>query len=942
MRASRRLFQASLLSICVTGFLIAQEDPLHPVEPKGSPNAAPLVSPAGTTPPFSAATPSPSGTVPQFTDVLFKNVKARSIGPAVMGGRVSDIALDPRSPFLFYVGLAHGGVFKTGDNGVSFDPIFDKQPALSIGAIAIAPSDSDVIWVGTGEANDRNSSGWGNGVYRSTDSGENWQNVGLKESRAIGRIIVHPSKPEVAYVAASGHLWADAGERGLYKTTDGGKTWKAVLQAPAPHNARTGCGDVVFDPSNPEIVYAALYARQRTPWSFTSGPGALGNEDAGGIFKSTNGGGTWKKLGGGLPGQTGRIGLAVSASNPKIVMAVVQSYEGGTGELSDLRSKSGGVFRSEDGGEKWTRMSAINPRPFYFSQIRIDPANDQRVYILGFALLVSDDGGKNFREDLSEKVHPDCHAFVIQPGTTPAPKPPKPEDKNKPPKPPVCQRLLLGTDGGVYQSFAAGKNWDHLNRIPAGEFYRITLDDSKPFYRIAGGLQDNENWVGPSGVLSKEGIRNCDWVPLAGGDGFYVVFDPADRDVFYAESQGGAIHRINLRNGELRELRPEPSEGQPKYRFHWNSPLIGSRHNPGVIYLGGNCVFKLTDRAEKYSVISPDLTRNDPARTNATGSGAENFGVVYSLAESPKRVGLLWAGTDDGRLWITENDGGKWTELTDNLPQPARGQWIVRIEASAHDPNVAYVATNAYRSGDDRPMILRTSDLGKSWQPVVGDLPANAPVEVVREDLVNPKLLYTGTHFGVFASLDQGTHWFHIGDVPTGLRVDDIQIHPRTADLVIATHGRSIAILDDSVPFRELTPETAAKPAHLFSVRPVTGAYLQTGYSDWNGKGVFRGANPPEGALFTVWVKEFTGDEIKVAVTKSTGQPVANLKAPGAPGLTRLNWDLRPTKDVSIEYGGDNPKRLLPAGDYNAELTFGSMKVKQTFHVDLAEGITPR
>jgi hypothetical protein len=396
-----------------------------------------------------------------------------------------------------------------------------------------------------------------------------------------------------------------------------------------------------------------------------------------------------------------------------------------------------------------------------------------------------------------------------------------------------------------------------------------------------------------------------------------------------------------LRNGELRRLRPEPLEGQPRYRFHWNSPLIGSVHKPGVIYLAGNHVFRLTDHAEKYAVISPDLTRNDPVRTSAAGSGAENYGVVYSLAESPKRAGLLWAGTDDGRLWVTENDGGKWTELTNNLPEPGRGQWVTRIEPSHLDANVAYVSTSAYPVGDDRPMILRTADLGKTWQPVTGDLPANAPVEVVREDLINPRLLYAGTHFGLFASFDQGTHWIRIGDVPAA-RVDDVQIHPRTSDLVIGTHGRSIAILDDTVPFREFTSEIAAKLAHLFSVRSVTGAYLQPGFVDANGKGVYRGANPPEGALFTVWVKEFTGDEIKITVTKSTGQPVANLKAPGVPGFTRLNWDLRPTKDVSVEYGGDDPKRLLPAGDYTAELSFGTLKMKQNFHVDIAEGITPR
>jgi hypothetical protein len=622
-------------------------------------------------------------------------------------------------------------------------------------------------------------------------------------------------------------------------------------------------------------------------------------------------------------------------------MAVVQSYEGGTISIDELRSRSGGVFRSENGGEKWARVSAINPRPFYFSQIRVDPANDQRVYLLQYALFVSDDGGRNFREDLSDKVHPDCHAMVIQPGTVPPPKPPKPEDKEKPPKPPVCQRLLLGTDGGVYQSFAAGKGWEHLNRIPAGEFYRITLDNTKPYFRVAGGLQDNENWVGPSGVRSKEGIRNSDWISLAGGDGFYVVFDPTDPDLFYAESQEGEVHRINLRNGELRQLQPEPHEGQPKYRFHWNSPLIGSVHNPRVIYLAGNHVFRLMERAEKFAVISPDLTRNEPARTTATGSGAENYGVIFSLAESPKRAGLLWAGTDDGRLWITENDGGKWTELSDNLPEPARGQWVTRIEPSHADPKVAYVATSAYRAGDDRPTILRTGDLGKTWQSVVGDLPVNAPVEVVREDLVNPKLLYAGTHFGVFASFDQGTHWIRIGDVPA-VRVDDVQIHPQTSDLVIGTHGRSIAILDDTVPLREFTPEIATKSAHLFSVRSITGAYLQPGFVDCNGKGVYRGANPPEGALLTVWVKEFTGDEIKIEITKATGQPVANLKAPGAPGFTRLNWDLCPTKDVSLEYGGDDPKRLLPGGDYTAELSFGSLKMKQNFHVNLAEGITPR
>jgi photosystem II stability/assembly factor-like uncharacterized protein len=796
--------------------------------------------------------------------------------------------------------------------------------------------------VGTGEANDRNSSEWGNGVYRSTDGGGTWTNVGLRESRAIARIVVHPTKPEVAYVAAMGHLWKDGGERGLYKTTDAGKTWKRVLQATSPNDMRTGCGDVVLDPSNPEIVYATLYARQRTPWSFAYGVTATNGNDVGGIFKSTDGGTTWKKCGGGLPSLTGRIGLAVSASKPKTVMAVVQSDEGGASDISDIHSRRGGVYRSDDGGEKWTQMSDINPRPFYFSQIRIDPANDQRVYVLGMAVLVSDDGGKNFREDLSDKVHPDCHALAIQPGSAPPPKPPKPEEKNKPPKPPICQRLLLGTDGGLYQTYAAGKAWEHLSRFPAGEFYRITLDDTQPFYRIAGGLQDNESFVGPSQVATKEGIRNSDWLPLEGGDGFYVVFDPSDHDVFYAESQEGFIHRINLRNGEMRSLRPEAAEGQERYRFHWNAPLIGSRHQPGVIYLAGNHVFRLTNKAEHFEVISPDLTRNEPGKISAAGSGAENYGVVYSLGESPMKAGLLWAGTDDGRLWVTQNDGKNWNELTAKLPEPARGQWIVRIEPGAKDSKVAYVVTNAYRSGDDRPSILRTADLGETWQNVVGEgLPPNDPVEVVREDPVNQNLLYAGTHFGLFASFDAGRHWVRVGDLPN-VRVDDLQIHPRTNDLVIATHGRSLAVLDDVRPFRELTPEVRAKLSQLFPVRNAQGFYLLAGFVDWNGKGVYRGDNPPEGALLTFWIREFTGDDVKISITDANGQPVANLKPTITPGLNRVNWDLRLTEDLRIKYGGDDPKKFVPSGDYTAELSCGREKSKQTFHVEIAPGIKTR
>jgi hypothetical protein len=501
---------------------------------------------------------------------------------------------------------------------------------------------------------------------------------------------------------------------------------------------------------------------------------------------------------------------------------------------------------------------------------------------------------------------------------------------------------LLGTDGGVYSTYSAGKAWEHLNNIATGQYYRISIDDSQPYYRIAGGLQDNTNWVGPSGVQSKDGIMNGDWTNLGGGDGFYVAFDPTEPNTFYAESQEGYIHRINTRNGEMRNLRPEPAEGQAAYRFHWNSPLFASKHKPGVIYLAGNRAFRMTDRGEKFAVISPDLTHNDPERTTATGSGAENFGVIYSLAESPTKPGLLWAGTDDGRLWLTENDGAKWSELTQNLPEPLRGKWIVRIEPSGHDPKVAYVALNDYRAGDDRPMIVRTADSGATWQSVVSEgIPNYAPVEVIREDPGNPRLLYAGTHFGLFASFDQGAKWMRITDAPA-VRVDDLKIHPRTADLVIATHGRSLGILDDTRPMRELTPEIAAQPAHLFTVGPAYGAYLLGGWEEWSGKGEYRGKNPPEGAIFNVWVKEFTGDEVKIAITNAAGTPVANLKSAATQGITRLTWDLRPTKEFLTQYGGVDAKRFVGPGDYTAELSFGKTKMKQTFRVNIAEGIRTR
>ncbi|MCG3128220.1 MAG: hypothetical protein CHACPFDD_03097 [Phycisphaerae bacterium] len=864
-----------------------------------------------------------------------------------MGGRVADVAIAPHDANTFYVGFATGGLWKTTNNGTTFSPVFDDQATSSIGAVAVAdappdwigweaepPSDAPptaageaesleergrakIVWVGTGEGNGRNSSSWGAGVYRSTDAGESFQCVGLADSHDIPRIAVHPKNPDVCLVAALGHLWGPNKERGVYKTSDGGKTWRAVLQI----DENTGACDVVIDPQNPDNVFAAMYMRRRSPWSYQSGG------PQGGIYRSRDGGETWTKLASGLPAQTGRIGLDIFAADPRIVMAVIESDLGGWGiDPFDDRSKAGGVFRSEDGGETWARVFDRSPRAFYFSRIRIDPQDAQRVYLLGWGLCVSDDGGRTFRAGGARKPHGDLHAMAI--------------DRDDP------DRIVLGTDGGVYISYDRSETWDFLNHLAAGQFYNIAFDMLDP-YRVGGGLQDNGSWIGPSATLrhvSSEdedepagGITPHDWIFVNWGDGFHVAFDPQDRNIVYAESQGGDLMRVHLDTSRRKLLKPAPKEGQPRFRFNWNSPFFISPHNPTTLYFGGNYVFKLTERGERWERISEDLSTRVLEKVSSVGSEAETHGTAVSLAESPLAAGLLWAGTDDGLVHVTADDGKTWANVT---PPDGAGRYVTKIEPSHHVRERAYVSVDGHRNDDMAPAVFVTDDLGRSWRSIAGDLPDGAPVKVVREDRKNPSVLYVGTERAAYVSIDGGAHWIKLNgkSLPT-VAVDDLGQQPREMDLIAGTHGRSIYILDDASPISQLSPEVLNKDLHAFETLPARPRHFIEAEGFWSDRR-FIAANPPMGAKIHYWLREYTGEDVQISIDDEKGRTVRELDGSQQPGINRVVWDLQPEKYDQL---GDPPNdasgpKFVPAGTYHVTITCGKQKSRTTVTVLPAAG----
>jgi photosystem II stability/assembly factor-like uncharacterized protein len=908
---------AALLLAATTAF--AQQPPAQPQPPRDPAEGGQTTATKTTSAAPAGAPAAATATATASNALDTKPFRWRSVGPANMGGRIADFAVVEKDPYTIFVAVGTGGVLKTTNNGTTWSPLFDKEAVASTGSVAVSQNNPKIVWVGTGEGNSRNSSSWGNGVYKSTDGGDTWANVGLPDSHDIPKISLDPKDDNVAYASVLGHLWGPNKERGVYKTADGGKTWSQVLAI----DENTGAIDVMVDPSAPSTVYAAMWARRRYPWGFTNG-GATG-----GIFKSIDAGKTWKKLTDGLPAETGRIGLDIYRKNPKVLYAVVESDTGGAVGLETLRSRSGGVFRSDDAGAHWKRMSDIAPRGFYFGKVRVDPANDQRVYVLGFGVAVSDDGGRTFLNTGARDIHGDCHAMWIDPNNS--------------------NHVLLGTDGGIYFSYDKTKTWDFQNNVPLGEFYNVSYGMDSP-YTLCGGLQDNGTWCGPSSTRESTaadeddkkkaaGIWNADWRFVNGGDGFWSAIDPTNPNIVYAEWQGGNISRVDLATGKRRDIKPHAKEGTPSFRFNWNAPFVISHFDPKTLYLGGNALFRMTNRGENWEQISPDLSQHDVTKILTAGSNAENYGTIVAISESPKDRNVIWAGTDDGNVQVTRDGGKTWANVVENIAGVPRGLWVSRVQASNFDPARAYVAIDGHRSDDFHAYLFATDDYGRTWRPLAGG-ELKDPIKGLREDPVNPDLLFAGTEFNIYMSMDRGAHWQSIKENLPTVSVDDIEIHPRDHDLIIGTHGRSIWIVDDITPLEQLTPAKMQETAVLFDVRPATEFYYNPIGGLW-GAHVFKAKNPPFGAYMNYWLKGVPTEDVTITVEDAKGNKVRELDATNRSGFNRVVWDLRgdPQEVISDSRGEDDAKPYVPAGDYVVKMKYGDFKAQTKVTVTALPGV---
>jgi photosystem II stability/assembly factor-like uncharacterized protein len=835
----------------------------------------------------------------------FMGLKFRSIGPAFTSGRIADVAVNPRDHSEYYVGVAAGNVWKTNNSGVTWTPVFDKYGAWSIADVEIDPNNPHVVWVGTGEYNSQRAIGYGDGVYRSEDGGKSWKNMGLTKSEHIGRIVIDPRNSHV-YAAAQGPLLGPGGERGLYKSTDNGKTWKAILTV----SENTGITDIVMDPRDPDVLYAAAYQRRRHVFTLING----GPESA--IYKSTDAGANWTKLTSGLPGgDMGRIGLGISPVNPDVIYAIIEAA-----------GDTGGFFRSTTRGASWEKQSKyVSGSPQYYNRIIPDPKDVDKVYSLDTVTRVTEDGGKNWRPLGNKNRHVDDHALWINPDDT--------------------RHLLIGGDGGLYESFDSGVNWLFKTNLPVTQFYRVSLDNALPFYYVYGGTQDNNSMGGPSRTSSSDGIVSSDWFVTQGGDGFETQVDPEEPNIIYAQMQYGGLARYDRKSGESIDIKPREGKGEA-YRWNWNSPLLISPHSHTRLYFGANILFRSDDYGNTWKKVSGDLTRQldrnqlkvmgklqgpDAVAKNASTS---LFGNITALSESPLKEGLLYAGTDDGLIQVSEDGGQNWRKI-EKFPGVPDMTYICFLYASLHNVDTVYAAFDGRKNNDLKPYLLKSADRGKTWTSIIANLPQRGPVYNIAQDHVNPNLLFAGNEFGVFFTIDEGKKWVQLkAGLPT-TQVRDIEIQERENDVVLATFGRGFYILDDFTPLRELTPQILEKEAHLFSIKdalmfiPEQGRYGQ-------GETYFKGQNPDLGAVFTFYLKESiktlaekrkeaekkagekgvdikypTMEELRAediepkpyllfTITDESGQVVHRLTTPAKAGVQRVTWNLRypPTSPV--------------------------------------------
>ncbi len=874
-------------------------------------SAAPSISTAQSAR-SAARTSAQADTVPHPLARAVRGLRLRSIGPALISGRISDLAVHPKDKKIWYVAAASGGLWKTTNAGTTFTPLFDSEGSYSIGVVVIDPRNPNVIWVGTGENNAQRSVSYGDGVYKSIDGGRTWQHLGLRESQHIGKILIDPRNSDVVYVAAQGPLFSGGGDRGLFKTEDGGKTWKKILDA----GEWGGASDVVMDPRNPDVLIASTWQRARRQWGYIAGGPASG------VWRSVDGGASWTRVQRGLPNEElGRIGLAISPANPDVVYAIVEAA-----------NRRGGFYRSRDNGVNWERMSDHNTIGLYYAEIFADPKDVDRVYSMDVRMMVTEDGGRTFRPLGERNKHVDNHALWIDPDDT--------------------EHLLIGCDGGLYESFDRGQTYIYFPNLPLGQFYRVEVDNSSPFYRVYGGTQDNSTVGGPSRTRTRHGITNHDWFFTQGGDGFQTRVDPTDPDIVYSQSQYGNLARFDLRTGERIDIVPQPEPGEADLRWHWDSPLIISPHSPTRLYFAAQRIYRSDDRGDSWKPISGDLSRQiDRNRLRIMGrvwsvdavaknTSTSPWGSVVALAESPLKEGLIWAGTDDGLIHVTEDGGANWRRI-DRIAGVPETTFVSRLTPSQHDGNTVYASFDNHKAGDYRPYIAKSTDLGRTWTLISGNLPERGSVYVVIEDHKDPNLLFAGTEFGLYFTQDGGRTWTRLGSGLPTIQVRDLAIQKREDDLVVATFGRGFYILDDISPLRQLDSGVLAQEAYLFPVKKAP-LYIESNPlggagAAWQGARFYTASNPPFGAVFTYYLKEELKtrrerrqeaerqavrqgrdvfyppwDSLKaedreeapsiiLTVSDSEGRIIRRITGPTGAGIHRVAWDLR--------YPAPNPAR---------------------------------